>query len=181
MGPDRIPTRVCELLVGQPDVAVLSVIDHRDGPLEIHVGSVEIDGTYVGWVKDHTAIGLVDLRRFGRPTDLVWHSEAGRIGRGSCCEEYPMRSEHDRLKMCSSAFPIYTAEIGRSISFGRKFGSTSLNASNLSAGSVFHHRSAALSAGGSRTERFQQSGEVRTHRNARCLWPRHCQRNTPHI
>jgi transposase len=71
------PTRVCEVLIGLPDVNVLGVIDHPDGPLEVHVESRLYDRECVGCgrdgrIKDRSRIELVDLPCFGRPTELVW-------------------------------------------------------------------------------------------------------------
>jgi hypothetical protein len=39
------PTRMCELLVGLPDVTVLGIDDIDDGPLVIHIGPA--DGSLV--------------------------------------------------------------------------------------------------------------------------------------
>jgi transposase len=69
---------MCELLVGLPDVNVLSVIDHHGGPLEVHVESRGIERSCVGcgrggWVKQRSQITLTDLPCFGRATQLVWH------------------------------------------------------------------------------------------------------------
>lgn len=72
------PIRVCELLVGLPDVNVLGVEDESPvQPLRVHV---EIRGSRprcVGCgsearVKDRPAVMLVDLPAFGRPVRLVW-------------------------------------------------------------------------------------------------------------
>ncbi len=72
------PTRMCELLVGLPEVEVLAVEDVAGGPLRIHVRSrveqrwcAECGGQ--ASVKDRTAVTLVDLPCFGRPTRLVVH------------------------------------------------------------------------------------------------------------
>jgi transposase len=70
-------TRICELLVGLPDVTVLGVIDHVGGPIEVRVESRGLDRLCVGcgmagWVKDRDMIALTDLPCFGRPTMLVW-------------------------------------------------------------------------------------------------------------
>ena len=74
------PTRMCELLVGLPDVVVLGVDDDPNGALRVHVES-RVDQ---GWcracgaragIKDRTRVPLVDLPCFGRPTRLVWHKQ----------------------------------------------------------------------------------------------------------
>ena len=33
------PTRMCELLIGLPDINMLGIVEHDGGPLEIHVDS----------------------------------------------------------------------------------------------------------------------------------------------
>lgn len=71
------PSRVCELLVGLPDVTVLGVVDVAGFALEVHVEtrgprpSCLGCGT-TGRVKDRDLIELVDLPAFGRPTRLWW-------------------------------------------------------------------------------------------------------------
>ena len=74
------PTRMCELLVGLPDVVVRAVESHGDaGPLVVHVGFPEhwqqdcpTCGRR-GWVKGHRVVRLTDLPAFGRPVVLAWH------------------------------------------------------------------------------------------------------------
>ena len=71
------PTRMCELLVGLPDVNVLGVVDRPAGPLQIHVESRRPRPTCQGCgtaaeVKDRPEVELVDLPVFGRRARLVW-------------------------------------------------------------------------------------------------------------
>ncbi len=77
------PTRVCELLVGLPEVNVVGVDDGPGLALRVHVES-RLDQ---GWcrrcgvraqVKDRPEIVFVDLPCFGRPTRLVWHKQRWR-------------------------------------------------------------------------------------------------------
>ena len=83
------PTRVCELLVGLPDVTVLGVVDVAGYPLEVHVEtrgprpSCLGCGT-TGWVKDRDQIELVDLPAFGRPTRLWWRKHRWKCPNRSC-------------------------------------------------------------------------------------------------
>jgi len=64
------PVRVCELVVGLPDVAVLGVDDDGDGPLRIHVEACLGRPTYpccrgvVRW-KDRNRVVLMDLPTAG--------------------------------------------------------------------------------------------------------------------
>ncbi len=74
------PIRVCELLVGLPDVQVLGVDDSPGEPLRVHV---ETRGPRPrcpqcgarALVKDRDPVELVDLAVFGRPARLVWRAE----------------------------------------------------------------------------------------------------------
>ena len=69
-------TRMCELLVGLPDVHVVAVVDRG----EQLVVTVATRGPRPGCggcggpvtVKDRADVSLADLSCFGRPTVLVW-------------------------------------------------------------------------------------------------------------
>jgi transposase len=83
------PTRMCELLVGLPEVNVRGVYDEPDGPLRVHVES-RLDQ---GWcrdcgtravIKDRPRVEFVDLPCFGRPTRLVWHKQRWRCREPAC-------------------------------------------------------------------------------------------------
>ena len=78
--------RMCELLVGLPDVNVTAVDDRREGPIVVHIEArigrvwcVEC-GARAG-VKERPIVELVDLPCFGRPTRLSWRKH--RL----CCRE----------------------------------------------------------------------------------------------
>lgn len=83
------PIRVCELLVGLPDVTVLGVDDERDGPLWVHVEARTLRpqcprcGGAV-WRKDSDRVELVDLPAFGRPARLVLRKRRWECPDGSC-------------------------------------------------------------------------------------------------
>ncbi|MDF1527350.1 MAG: transposase family protein, partial [bacterium] len=84
------PIRVCELLVGLPDVTVLGVDDLAGGPIRVYVESrmsrpscVEC-GT-VAVVKDRATVELVDLPAFGRQSRLAWRKHRFR------CPHFPSR------------------------------------------------------------------------------------------
>jgi len=71
------PTRMCELLVGLPDVNVLGVIDEGHGQLRVHVETRGEREPCAGCgapsrVKDRPQVELVDLPVFGRRALLVW-------------------------------------------------------------------------------------------------------------
>jgi transposase len=83
------PTRMCELLVGLPEVIVLGVDDAPGGPLRVRVES-QLDQ---GWcrscgcrarVKDRDPVELVDLACFGRSTRLVWRKVRWRCIEPAC-------------------------------------------------------------------------------------------------
>jgi hypothetical protein len=78
------PIRVCELLVGLPDVIVEGVTDTVDGPLIVHVAQ-RIDDVVAcsacgtrAWVKDRPVVELVDLGAF-RATDAAVVAEASAV------------------------------------------------------------------------------------------------------
>ena len=80
------PTRMCELLIGLPEVNVCGVHDEPGGPIRVHIES-RLDQ---GWcrecgaravIKDRQRVKFVDLPCFGRPTRLVWHKQRW------CCRE----------------------------------------------------------------------------------------------
>ena len=79
------PTRMCELLVGLPEVRVLGVDAPVDdaAPVVVYVERVgDRPGCHVcgqvARVKDRPPVLLVDLPCFGRPTRLVWRKDRWR-------------------------------------------------------------------------------------------------------
>jgi transposase len=94
------PTRMCELLVGLPEVNVLGIDDALGVP--VVVVHVESRSSRPGCpscgrsarVKDRAVVELVDLPCFGRPARLAWHKHrwccAGEdCGMGSWTGEDP--------------------------------------------------------------------------------------------
>jgi len=72
------PTRICQILVGLPEVSILGVEDVHGAPLVVHIESqVEARNCpscgRCGWVKDRPVVMLTDLPSFGRPVRLAWH------------------------------------------------------------------------------------------------------------
>ena len=95
------PTRVCELLVGLPDVNVLGVVDVADGPLRVHVesrGERPACGECGGAanVKDRVDVELVDLAAFGRPVCLVWRKHRWEC-RNPACSKGSWTGQDDRI------------------------------------------------------------------------------------
>ncbi len=88
------PIRMCELLVGLPDVNVLGVDDRNgDDPLRVYVearGGRPRCGECGGSVrvKDRPVVELVDLPAFGRPARLMWRKHRWVCPESAC----PMRS-----------------------------------------------------------------------------------------
>lgn len=82
------PTRMCELLVGLPEVNVLGVDDGDDrlvvmiesrGPRPACVGCGR-----PGRVNDRDVVTLVDLPSFGRPSRLLWRKHRWRCNTQEC-------------------------------------------------------------------------------------------------
>ncbi len=113
--------RMCELLVGLPDVNVLAVDDQPDFPIVVYVescpGRAWCRGCGVrATVKDRPLVELVDLPCFGRAARLVWRK------RRWCCVERacPRRSwthvderiAAPRLAMTTRAARWATRQVG---------------------------------------------------------------------
>lgn len=116
------PTRMCELLVGLPDVSILGVDDDVGGFLCIYIESTAgrpgcSKCGVLAHLKDRSVVELVDLPCFGRPTRLIWHKCRWRCAEASC----PMRSwtEEDerigapRMAMSDRAGRWVTEQVGR--------------------------------------------------------------------
>ena len=118
------PIRVCELLVGLPDVTVLGVDGTGTGeaPLRVHVQTRGVEPLCVGCaatvrVKDRDQVELVDLAVFGRPARLVWHKwrwvcqdESCRVG--SFTEQAPQIAA-PRQGMTDRAGRWVTLQVGK--------------------------------------------------------------------
>jgi transposase len=83
------PTRVCELLVGLPDVNVLGVIDAAGMPVRVVIETrgprpacTRCAGAVL--IKDRPEVELVDLAAFGRPARLVWRKHRWECANDSC-------------------------------------------------------------------------------------------------
>jgi transposase len=83
------PTRVCELLVGLPDVNVLGVVDEPGGVLRVVIETRGPRPTCArcagaAQIKDRPEVELVDLAAFGRPVRLVWRKHRWECPNGAC-------------------------------------------------------------------------------------------------
>ena len=116
------PTRMCELLVGLPDVNVLAVIDTPGDALQVMIETREPRPSCPGCagpvtVKDRPPVELVDLAVFGRRARLIWRKHRWSCASSTC----PMGSwtaEHPaiaapRLGMTDRAGRWATEQIGR--------------------------------------------------------------------
>jgi transposase len=114
-------TRMCELLVGLPDVNVLEVVE-RDGQLVVTVatrGARPLCGECGGSVsvKDRTDVSLADLPCFGRRTVLVWRKlrwscPAAACGMSSFTEQVAAIAA-PRLAITDRAGRWATVQVGR--------------------------------------------------------------------
>ncbi len=115
------PTRMCELLVGLPDVTVMGVDDaaHR---LVVHVESLvgQVWCTRCGVravVKDRPVVELVDLPCFGRPTRLAWRKHRVRCPEPRCAAgSWTLQDERiaaPRVAMTVRAARWATVQVGR--------------------------------------------------------------------
>ncbi len=83
------PSRMCELLVGLPDVKVLAVEEVLGETLVVHVEQAG-DRSWChrcggrSRVKDRAQVVLADLACFGRRARLVWHKFRLCCGDGDC-------------------------------------------------------------------------------------------------
>jgi transposase len=113
---------MCELLVGLPDVHILGVDDQVKGFLCIYIESraVRPGCAHCGvmaHMKDRSAVELVDLPCFGRPTRLIWHKCRWRCPEPSCpvgsWTEENERIGAPRMAMSDRAGRWVTEQIGR--------------------------------------------------------------------
>ena len=130
------PTRMCELLVGLPDVNVLGVADAPGRPLRIHVEARLSRPTCRGCgsaaeVKDRPEVTLVDLPVFGRRARLVWRKHRWRCRQRACpvgswTGEDPAIAA-SRLALTDRAGRWATEQVGRC---GRSLKGAGLNPEN---------------------------------------------------
>ncbi len=115
------PSRMCELLVGLPDVKVLAVEEVLGETLVVHVEQAG-DRSWChrcggrSRVKDRAQVVLADLACFGRRARLVWHKFRLCCGDGDCemgswTWEDP-RIAHSRQAMTDRAGRWATVQVG---------------------------------------------------------------------
>lgn len=118
------PTRMCELLVGLPDVDVRGVMDQPNGPLLIWIQSRPAApmgcsgcGTR-GRVKDRDRVELVDLTAFGRTARLIWTKRRYLCPDADCevgsFTEVDRRIAAPRAAITDRAARWATSQVGRS-------------------------------------------------------------------
>ena len=115
-------TRMCELLVGLPDVVVLGIVDDVDDVLEVHVEQRDVRPlcrvcSTPGRVKDRPAVTLVDLPSFGRRARLVWHKHRWCCANDACMvgswTGEDARIASPRLSLTDRAGRWVTVQVGR--------------------------------------------------------------------
>jgi transposase len=116
------PTRMCELLVGLPEVNVLSIDDVTGDLLRVHIeGRSKRPGCAgcgaFAQVKDRPVVELVDLPSFGRATRLIWHKHRWRCPESSCSTTswigQELRIGAPRMAMSDRAGRWVTEQVGR--------------------------------------------------------------------
>ena len=114
--------RMCELLVGLPDVVVLGVDDVPAQPIRIHVETVsERPGCskcgVLAYAKERAVVDLIDLPAFGRPARLVWHKRRWTCTDSDCAggswTEIEPRIAYPRQSMSDRAGRWVTEQVGR--------------------------------------------------------------------
>jgi transposase len=115
------PVRMCEILVGLPDVDVIG-LDARSHVLEVHIECRrERTGCpscgVVAHVKDQRPVRFVDLPVAGRPMALVWHKRRLRCPDGDCpmgsWTEEDVRIASSRMAISTRAGRWVTEQVGR--------------------------------------------------------------------
>jgi transposase len=115
------PTRVCQVLVGLPDVRVLGVDDVRGGVLVVHIEQSGDRPACLGCgatatVKDREVVLLADLPCFGRKTRLAWHKVRLRCGFPDCAMKSWTWIDHriaaPRLSLTDRAGRWATLQVG---------------------------------------------------------------------
>lgn len=116
------PTRMCELLVGLPEVRVLGMFARSGEPITVHI---ETRGERPSCarcgasarVKDRPATTLVDLAAFGRAAKLCWHKRRWRCPEANCptgsWTEEDRRIAAPRMAMTDRAGRWVTEQVGR--------------------------------------------------------------------
>ena len=114
-------TRICELLVGLPEVHVIGGEEQPGGGLVVLIESVLPEGLVCGCgsllsVKERPVVRLVDLPAFGRPTRLWWRKHR-LVCRAKCGLPSRMwtddRIAHARQAMTTRAGRWATVQVGR--------------------------------------------------------------------
>lgn len=108
------PTRICELLVGLPDVVVLGVDDDNGGLLRVHIETADPGASCLGCagvvvIKDRSSVELVDLPCFGRATRLVWRKRRWSCPDSACAT----RSFTEEMRAIAAPRLVMTDRAGR--------------------------------------------------------------------
>lgn len=116
------PTRALEWMIGLRVIAFLGAEDGADDQARIHVETrASLAGCprcgVLARVKDRSAVELVDLALFGRPTRLVWHKRRWMCPDSDCAmgswTEEDDRIAGPRQVLTSRAARWVTIQVGR--------------------------------------------------------------------
>ena len=115
-------TRICNILLGLPEVNVLGVDDHQGKPLSVYIecSSATRICSNCGnsaWMKDRSLVELTDLPTFGRPVRLMWSKRRWMCTNRECPQKSWTEENHHiaspRLSMTDRAGRWVTEQIGR--------------------------------------------------------------------
>jgi transposase len=131
--------RMCELLVGLPDVRILGVHGRASEALRIHI---ESSGERPGYsncgvltqMKDRSAVELVDLPCFARATRLIWHKCRWKCAEPSC----PVGSWTERDSRIAAPRMVLTDRAARWVTLQVGYYGRSVNDLALELGCDWH-------------------------------------------
>ena len=116
------PTRMCELLVGLPDVNVLAVADVPNLPIVVHI-ECRVETAWCrscgvrAVLKDRDDVELVDLPCFGRPARLRWRKQRWHCRETACPARSWTHVDHriaaPRAALTDRAARWATVQVGR--------------------------------------------------------------------
>ena len=115
-------TRICNILLGLPEVKVLGVDDQQGKPLAVYIECSRATPICSkcrrsARVKDRSLVELTDLPAFGRPVRLMWSKRRWVCTNGECPQKSWTEENHHiaspRMSMTDRAGRWVTEQVGR--------------------------------------------------------------------